>query len=141
MRPFALLLLIAACDPKSTELGNDDTSGGETDTVDPTVAPLVESVTTTCAPSPDSIDIWSVTAAVSDPQGGGTLEPVGSVLEIYVDDTILDTITMACGEDACTGSWRGTDNNVYCDTEAWFRIIAMDQDGNTSAPYEYDPVE
>jgi hypothetical protein len=141
MRPMVLLFLLAACEPKSTELGDDTAGGGDTDTVDPTVAPVVETVTTQCSPSVDDIDIWSVTAAVSDPQGSGTLEAVGTVLEIYSGDTTLDTITMACGDDACTGSWRGTDNNVYCDTEAMFRIIAMDQDGNTSLPYEYDPVE
>lgn len=134
--PRAALLLLG-CGPKGTEF--DDDTGGST-TVNATVAPVVESMSLAqCEPSVDDIDIWSVTVAVSDPQGGGTLDPVGTTLTILVEDFAVDVVTMACGDDACTGSWRGTDNNVYCDTDGIFRIVAMDQDGNVSAPYDYDP--
>jgi len=82
--------------------------------------------------------IWTVQGQADDPQGLDTLElvvPEGVV--VSVDGAERARLDLACDPSgACSGSFDETEANAPCAdaTRTSFALIALDEDGNRSAP-------
>ncbi|MDP2316257.1 MAG: hypothetical protein Q8P41_25385 [Pseudomonadota bacterium] len=139
-----LLLLIVGCSGDKDAAVED--SGEETDTQaddsgTPAAAPIVQGINfTSCAPNTDDIDTWSVSVDVDDPQGD--VASTGSSVSVMDGETTLATYLLACSPDTCSGGWTATTDGIGCDAgrAAMFRFVIVDDFGNASAPFDYQPV-
>jgi hypothetical protein len=103
-------------------------------------SPKVEAVTgSECAPNTMDVEMWSLEATVSDPQG---VEDIDTVTVAVVEgDAEVASYRLACNEGACSGFWLATDDDVSCarGAAAIFRLQATDVEGHVSLPFDYDP--
>ncbi|MFZ5481358.1 MAG: hypothetical protein ACOZNI_31650 [Myxococcota bacterium] len=157
---IGLAWLLAACasgeietdDPKDdgdtddptddTDTTTGDDTGEPWDTV-PGESPEVTAVNAAlCEPNVDDVDTWTVQVSVDDPQGAGSIAPVGSTVTVLADGEALATFDLACGGGQCSVTWtENDDGDIDCDVgaESVFRFRIVDEDGNSSAPYDYQP--
>lgn len=137
---MVLLLILAACGGKdSADEADENGGGGDSSSVDESIAPRVESVSASCAANVDDVDMWSLSAQVSDPQDDVASQ--GGTVAVLVEDTEYASYDLACGGNACVGSWTETQDGIDCTVgeSATFRVVAIDREGNESAPYDYTP--
>jgi hypothetical protein len=144
IRIAPLLALLAACADGKVDLGQDsasDPTGDET-TGAGADAPVVESVSyADCSANVDGVDTWFVEIAVSDPQGVGDIASTGSTVTVVDGGQDLATYDLACYSDACSGTWMASWDDIDCATgeESIFRFVVVDDFGNASEPYDYQP--
>lgn len=140
---LAVTLLLACSggdDKDDSAAAGDDTD--DTDGADPDVAPFVTAVTAAaCGVSTDGYDVWTLEIKVADPQGVSDIASRGSTVSVMDGDTVLGSYELACFDDTCAGSWRATDDGIDCAIggASVFRFVILDESGNTSDPYDYDP--
>jgi hypothetical protein len=83
--------------------------------------------------------IWSMTATFKDPQGEPTIQALHEGLKAWQGSGLLGTYAVVCSEaGSCTASFEEVENNVLCSDASSYRFTLeiIDEDGNTSAPFE-----
>ena len=133
-----LALLLLACGDAKIPLGgadaSDDSGGGDDSAA--AVRPVVLEVrSAACVTNGDSVDIWTVDIAVADPQDD--IDRSASTLTVREDDADVVSYGLACTSDTCSGSWRSTDDGVGCAFAGEFRILLVDEQGNSSEPFDH----
>jgi hypothetical protein len=145
MRCFRLipLFLCFGCNTSDkVELGDGD-ADTDTDTdvdtdIDPSVAPTVTAVTAdTCFTNTDSEEVWAVDLTATDPQGEDTVD--GGTLTFVGGDADGVTEDVSCFNGNCSAGWEATRNGVGCSFSGTFRFVVVDENGNSSAPFDYSP--
>ena len=144
MRLLPLLLL--GCGPVSLE-GKDsgDTGGGDADTdtdadtdADADNAPVVTSIDSVdCAADVDGADRWVVAARADDPQGTDTLDQMGCYAEIILDGQSGGQHPGVASEGVIQVAWKAGTGEACADAST-VRVVAVDEDGNASEPFDYD---
>ncbi len=85
---------------------------------------------------------WEVNCIGDDPQGADTLESFHADAKVDVLNSSggeLASYALVCNDSGeCFGSFRETDDGIACSnaTSYTIRFQVVDEDGNTSAPYE-----
>jgi hypothetical protein len=144
------LVLSLACGPvklgedsadDGTGGGDTETGGGDTEeTGDPLAGqrPEVTGVElVSCTPNTDSQDTWIVSCYADDPQGIDTLG-FGYVEIRRQGEALGSQHPMVCnGEGKCSASWEAESEEPCSVKGATVAIVAVDEDGNESAAYEY----
>ncbi len=146
MRTASLLtLLLFGCpsekDDTATAEGDADADADtdiDTET-DPSVAPFVVTVDRVeCTKQQSAGEVWDSQITVDDPQGDDT---VGGGNFYLLNDAGGEVANgaLACGAGLCFGTWRADLTGVGCSQggDIIVRFIVTDDDGNSSAPMDY----
>jgi hypothetical protein len=144
------LLLLLGCGPitvgndsgdtaADTDTDTDADSDADTDTDVSPDAPVIESVdTVTCAPNTDSEPTWIVEATATDPQGLDTFAKLDNYAQVIIDGVAGEEHYGVCNKGQLTVSWEDPSGVEACEITGTIRVVAVDEDGHASAPWDYD---
>lgn len=132
-----LALVLLGCATEKVALGDAaPTDTAAIDTAAEAVRPVVIEVrSAACATDDDAGDVWSVSVGVEDPQDD--VDRTASTLTVRAGGEDVATYGLVCVGDTCSGTWRGNDDGVGCGFSGVFRIVARDELGNESEPYDH----
>ena len=138
---FAVLLLGCPSGEKDDTAaeGDADTDTDADSDADPNIAPVIVSVDRVeCTGQQSAGEVWDSQITVDDPQGADTVG-AGEFHVLSSGGGELATGELACGNALCFGTWRADLTGVGCDMvgDISVRFIVTDDDGNDSAPTDY----
>ena len=143
MIPRVSLVVLAATLAAGCTGKDEEGETGDSAVIDTSVAPVVASVDSVeCTMQQSAGELWVIGLTVTDPQGDDTVAD-GSLAVLDADGNTLASYVVACNEGTCSASFRADYDGIGCamiDTIT-FSLVVVDEQGNSSAAFGYDPSE